>query len=301
MKTDKLFYRIFQELPGLAAELLGGLPDSAVLEFSAPVVKDSEFRLDGLLTPAEPTLPLIFLEAQMQPDERFLRRYFASLFLYLAQQPQERDWRGLLLVASRSITLGWEVPYRALLQEHVSIVALDELAIAPVHGDLALLQLIALPEAAAVERARVYLSGPSDQLARETQLQLVTQILSCKLPRLSLEEIQAMLNLVLEEFENTRLYQQVMDRGLQKGRLEGLKEGLQEGLKEGLQEGLKEGRSNEARALVQRLLTRRCGNLSPSLLARVQALPLEQLEALSEALLDFTALADLEQWLAEQG
>jgi predicted transposase YdaD len=48
------------------------------------VIKDTEFRLDGLLTPLsdDPYLPLIFLEAQMQRDTQFYGRYFAEIFLY---------------------------------------------------------------------------------------------------------------------------------------------------------------------------------------------------------------------------
>ena len=45
-------------------------------------------------------------------------------------------------------------------------------------------------------------------------------------------------------------------------------------------------------------LNRRCGSLSTATTARIQALPLEQLEALAEALLDFTGPADLDAWLA---
>ncbi len=53
-----------------------------------------------------------------------------------------------------------------------------------------------------------------------------------------------------------------------------------------------------ALALLTRPLTRRCGTLSPSLLARVQSLSLEQLEELGDALLDFSGVEDLETWLA---
>jgi Domain of unknown function (DUF4351) len=39
--------------------------------------------------------------------------------------------------------------------------------------------------------------------------------------------------------------------------------------------------------------------LPEALQTQVEALPLKQLEALGEALLDFTSLADLERWLAQ--
>ena len=60
------------------------------------------------------------------------------------------------------------------------------------------------------------------------------------------------------------------------------------------------GREEGERALILRQLTRRCGTLSPHLLAQVQALSVEQIEDLGEALLDFSTLADLEAWLSQK-
>ncbi|MFM5888228.1 MAG: DUF2887 domain-containing protein, partial [Dolichospermum sp.] len=50
MKTDKLFYRIFLNQPGLLAELLPGIPPDCQFDYSAPVIKEQEFRHDGILT-----------------------------------------------------------------------------------------------------------------------------------------------------------------------------------------------------------------------------------------------------------
>ena len=72
---------------------------------------------------------------------------------------------------------------------------------------------------------------------------------------------------------------------------------LEEGRQEGWQEGREEGRQEGEAAAALRQLNRRCGPLSEATRARIQSLPLEQLEALSEALLDFQGLADLEHWL----
>jgi hypothetical protein len=55
----------------------------------------------------------------------------------------------------------------------------------------------------------------------------------------------------------------------------------------------------EAAVVTLRQLNRRCGPLSNATSARIQALPLVQLEALAEALLDFSGPADLAAWLAE--
>jgi Domain of unknown function (DUF4351) len=55
----------------------------------------------------------------------------------------------------------------------------------------------------------------------------------------------------------------------------------------------------EAKALILRQLTRRIGNVTPAMQAQVQALSINQLESLSEALLDFSEPADLITWLNE--
>lgn len=68
----------------------------------------------------------------------------------------------------------------------------------------------------------------------------------------------------------------------------------------GRQEARQQGREEEARALVIRLLTRRLKQeLSEEMHNRLSTLPLPVLEDLSEALLDFATLADLDDWLAK--
>jgi hypothetical protein len=63
------------------------------------------------------------------------------------------------------------------------------------------------------------------------------------------------------------------------------------------EEGIVQGREFEARLLVIKQLTRKFGNLSPELLARVNGLSIDRVEALAEDLLDFTSVGDLERWL----
>ena len=67
------------------------------------------------------------------------------------------------------------------------------------------------------------------------------------------------------------------------------------------QEALEEGRQLGEVALVLRQLNRRVGEISPELQAKVEALSLEQVEALAEALLDFSRVEDLVSWLDMQG
>jgi predicted transposase YdaD len=70
-----------------------------------------------------------------------------------------------------------------------------------------------------------------------------------------------------------------------------------EGEARGKAEGRVEGELKEAQSLILRQLNRRVGNMAPELESRVKSLPLERLEALGEALLDFSGVGDLESWL----
>ena len=79
---------------------------------------------------------------------------------------------------------------------------------------------------------------------------------------------------------------------------EWMQEGVQQGRQEGVRQGLEEGSRQEAGRVALLLLRRRCGPVTRILEKRVQALPLPQLEALIEAVLDFQRRQDLEAWLA---
>jgi hypothetical protein len=65
------------------------------------------------------------------------------------------------------------------------------------------------------------------------------------------------------------------------------------------EKGIERGLQRE-RSLILRLLTRRVGQLPEAVLAQVNELPIEQLEALGEALLDFADLSDLQMWLESE-
>jgi len=62
---------------------------------------------------------------------------------------------------------------------------------------------------------------------------------------------------------------------------------------------LVKGREQEAASLILRLLTKRFGVVSVDVRSRISGLPLGVLEDLSEAILDFVSLDDLQVWLAE--
>lgn len=292
MKTDKLFYRIFLSQPSLIAELLSDIPEDCQFEYSAPVVKEKEVRLDGLLTPVSnnPDLPIIFLEAQMQRDQDFYGRYFSGLFVYLHQYKITKLWRGLLILRDRSQDLGSERTYQTLLNNQVQRLYLDDLLTQEnLSPNLAILKLIVTPENEVVSLAQRLLGGIETAEEFRQKLDLVEAILVNKFPELSIEEIQKMLDLREADITKTRFYQEV----LQIGR----REGEQIGRREGEQFGLQIGEAN----MVIRMLIRRFGRLTTPQTKKVRSLALPQLESLGEALLDFKNVADLENWFKAIG
>lgn len=113
----------------------------------------------------------------------------------------------------------------------------------------------------------------------EVIIEIITTIIVYKFTHLTRLEVETMLGLNLQE---TRFYQDVKAEGEQIGE----------------QIGEQRGRKEEALALVVRLLTRRFQQgFTDTLRTQVSELPLPQLEDLAEALLDFSMLNDLEQWL----
>lgn len=71
----------------------------------------------------------------------------------------------------------------------------------------------------------------------------------------------------------------------------------QEIQQEAKQQGRQEGRQEGEATLVLRLLTRRLGQLAPEMRSQIQQLPVAQLEELGEALLDFSSVQDLTDWV----
>ncbi|NEP41192.1 MAG: DUF4351 domain-containing protein [Okeania sp. SIO2H7] len=61
-----------------------------------------------------------------------------------------------------------------------------------------------------------------------------------------------------------------------------------------------QGKLNQAIAIVMRLLKKRFGEIPATINDRVKDLLLSDLESLTEDILDFNSLEDLESWLQER-
>jgi predicted transposase/invertase (TIGR01784 family) len=290
MKTDYLLYKLFKAYPDLPFRLADWpFPAAGGYALRAEEVKETRFQLDGVLVPTadDPTLPVVFLEAQFQSDPPFYGRWFTEIFIYLYRQPIQRPWRAIAIFPDRATDKAPSPSFEVLLQlPCVRRVYLEDLADTPTtHWGLQLLQLIIAPVTDVIPRAQAVQRAfplPPEDPQTPVFLDLLETILVYKLPQLSRQEIQAMLHLPDVDLKQTRFYQEVFAEGHQVGH----------------QEGQEDGRQREV-ALLLRQLRRRLGPLAPAQETRIQALPVNELENLGEALLDFQTVADLTAWLQQ--
>lgn len=224
MKTDTIFYYLFQEFPTIFFELIG---QSAILaddyQFTSIELKQVAFRLDGLFLPPahKPNLPIYFVEVQFQLDETFYYRLFAEIFLYLYQYKAVNDWRAIVVYPRRSIESVQPLPYQFLLEsDRIHRIYLDELGANSSLG-VGIVQLVVESEKKATAKAINLISQAREQIAdAQTQqqiLEFIETIVIYKFPRLSRQEVEAMLGLDL--IRNTRVYQEAYAEGEQKGSL----------------------------------------------------------------------------------
>jgi predicted transposase/invertase (TIGR01784 family) len=264
MRRDSIFYRLFQRSPTLLFELVPPPANAEAYRFDSVAVKEPKFEIDGVFLPPDDSVGTVyFCEIQMQKDKALYERLFAESALYFYRhRARFSDWQ----TEQSDI-----YPHRSLLNgEQVHRIYLDEL------GDIQQLPLwvgvMALTtvkkEAQAVIEAQTLLSkarelDPSD--ASRAIIEIVATIIWYRFEHLSRREIETMLDISVQE---SRVYQ--------------------------------EGRQEGATHLLVRMLEKRFGSLSEEVRTSISALPLIAVEELSEALLEFSSLADLQSWLLEK-
>jgi len=282
LKTDNWFYGLFQSAPDLIALLLpmpGAVvpslepdaPGDALYRFEAPELKAANHRLDGAFWPRNGEAgtagqPVVLLEVQMHAKPGFKHRLGAQSFRFLQLHPQVMHLEVVVVVPHRRLKLGPDQLPRQLqaFLDRVIWLSLEELGQqADLDPLLALLTLPVQPEAELKASTRQILERRPDLLST------VLSMLFDRFPTFTPEEIMVIAGIPTDQLLHTRAAQILLDRG----------------------------RALGESAVTMRLLNRRCGPLSDATTARIQALPLEQLETLAEALLDFSGPADLAAWL----
>ena len=310
MKRDSIFYKLFKKSPTLLFELVPQVPDNADhYRFESIAVKEPTFQMDGVLLPPEGSKGTVFIvEVQFQKIDNLYERIFAETAMYFHRNYKEfSDWQVIVIYPNQKVEQDRLHPHRSLLNgDQLHRIYLDRLGnIRELPLWVALMVLTTTSESEAPEEAR-YLIEQTQQVesADETRaiIEMVTTIISYKFKKLTPEEVETMLDIT---FEETRVYRELkkraeqegLSKGLSQGLSQGLEKGLSQGLSQGLEEGRKEGRKEEAASLVTRMLTKRFGSLEDSDRSSIATLPLEKLEELSEALLDFSDLSELKDWL----
>ena len=135
--SDKLFYWLFQQraerLQPFVASLL---PRMEGYVFSAPVLKEREYRLDGLVLPPadQHESPTLILEAQMGPDPDFLLRLKAETGCLLQQQQRQgrpiRQWQVVVICPSRELNFSDPTPASGVCGEAGGVDRTAERAVA---------------------------------------------------------------------------------------------------------------------------------------------------------------------------
>jgi predicted transposase/invertase (TIGR01784 family) len=278
MRRDSIFYKLFQQSPTLLFELLTNPPKNAdAYQFDCVAVKEPKFEIDGIFLPPQNQGAgvVYFCEVQFQKDERLYERLSAESSLYFYRNRDRfSDWQAVIIYPSRSIEQSDSYPYRALLNsDQVHRVYLNELGdICSLPLWVALMVLTTLEDETAIEEARYLLTRNRQEQSPPSNraiIEMVTTIMVYKFEQFSRTEVESMLGITLKE---TRVYREIKE----------------------------EGREEATVNLVVRQLKKRFGEISEELRQKISNLPLAVVEDLSEALLDFTSVTDLEAWLEAQ-
>jgi len=285
MKTDILFYQLFQSFHSLLFELIERpIAEAESYEFSSVEVKEKAFRFDGIFSPTDKNKPIYLIEVQFQAKPDFYWEYLSEIFLYLNQYRPEQEWKAIAIFGKRS----YEPELRSHVEEMISCQRIQRVYLEDFIGretksfGIGIIQLILASESQAVAIARQLgekLEREVDPDIQEQVVEFIETVLVYKFPKLNRQEIEAMFT--YSDLKQTRVYQEARE------------EGEQRGLKLGEQKGLAKGQAT----MLLRMLNRKFGQLTTRLRGRINKLSVKQLESLAEAVFDLETIADLTNWL----
>jgi predicted transposase/invertase (TIGR01784 family) len=271
MITDPIFYRLFQCNPEtfflvLGMDVASARDAAAKYDFGAIEFKETAHRVDGVFRPKKAGLPLYFLEVQFYRLPNVYADLLVKAYTYLKHNDPTQMFFGVVLFAQRSMEPKEVAPYEALLKSgQIQPYYLDEMpegADAPL--GLSILYLIRQEESLAAATACSLIARTTreigDEALRADLVELIETVIIYKLPRLSREEIQAMLQ--VHDIRETKVYQEAKEEGIQEGiekerrrSIANLRETkvYQEAKEEGIQEGIeKERRRSIANLLAKK-------------------------------------------------
>ena len=280
MKTDALFYELFQLVPGTFFELLQVTP-SCTYRFESITVKTSEKRIDGVFEPAVDGQPIYFLEVQGFPDDVIYFRSIREVTTYFEQRPRLKDnaWQAAVLWLNKADDPGFGTLRLLGRKPQPRLVSLD------------LLQLLRqLPESSLALNVLRPLLVTSEREIREHVVEWVGNIRQTPNLDANAEEklIGVMSQLIEQKFRH--LTYQELTRML---RLRPLSETISG------QELLKEDRIETLLRQIERKFAPPAETLDV-VKADLQKLAPPMLRTLLDQVFEFTTLEDLERRIAEQ-
>ncbi len=281
MKTDTLFYQLFQSFHSLLFELIERpIAEAESYEFSSVEVKEKAFRFDGIFSPTDNNKPIYLLEVQFQAKPDFYWEYLSEIFLYLNQYRPEQEWKAIAIFGKRS----YEPELRSHVEEMISCQRIQRVYLEDLIGretksfGIGIIQLILASESQAVAIAKQLgekLEREIDPDIQEQVVEFIETVLVYKFPKLDRQEIEAMFT--YSDLKQTRVYQEAREEGEQRG----------------LKQGLAKGQAT----MLLRMLNRKFGLLTPRLRGQINKLAVKQLESLAEVVFDLETIADLTNWL----
>ncbi|QEP42893.1 DUF2887 domain-containing protein [Ectothiorhodospiraceae bacterium BW-2] len=291
MKTDHYLYRLFSHYPEALFELTGQTTPDCHYHLHAEEVKQTSMRLDGILTPDSLDAPLLFLENQFYRDSDFYARWFASIMLCFKQQRYQGHWQAVVIYPDSRFDAGLDSVYQPfetagvlhrLYLEEILAPAATESTTHRSAETLFILQLLSLLSVDTTDQQRLAVQSqgvlqnfkPTPKISRIDAIDFVETLLIYKLPDFDREEIRAMLQIPTTDLRHTRFYKEVYDEGSSDGRTEAL---------------------IDTSIL---LLQHRFGDLDGHQQQKISSLSYEQLRELTQSLLDFNSLDELNEWLA---
>lgn len=279
MRTDALFYELFQTAPQTFFELLQITP-LCDYRFESITVKASEKRIDGVIEPTDEQQPVYFLEVQAFPDDTIYWRTLREVATYFEQRPARNDnWQAVVLWLNKADDPGLRTLKPLNYKPASRLVSADLIKL-----------LKQLPESSLALNVLRPLLAKSEREVRKHVVQWVENIRQTpNLDPQTEEKLVAILSQLIEQKFRSLSYKELAAML----RLTPLRE------TESVQEVLKEERVD--------LLMMMIGNkfslsdaLNQALRADLSTLPMSALQMLFPQMLHINSLEQLEQWIADR-
>ncbi len=246
--------------------------DALILLQSETLILHVEFQ-----TRPKPDIPFRMLDYRVRVHRRFPNKKMRQVVIYLEKTQSDMAWQTTFELENTQhrfeVVRLWEQP-------------LDKFLSAPGLLPFAALSQTDDKEAALRQVAERIQVIPTQ--SEQSNLVATAAILSALV--LNKSAIRRILRSDL--MQESAIYQDIIEEGMAKGIAQGKAEGKAEALQEVTQ---------RRKLVVLRQLRRFVGDVSEADQQQINQLSYEQVEALSEALIDFSGVEDLSNWLSANG